>query len=60
MDREAWRATVHSVVKSQARLSTHTFYQYYIETDNIIQSTAMLPTQKAKSILEIKIFLNEV
>ena len=25
MDREAWRATVHSGVKSQARLNTQTF-----------------------------------
>ena len=33
MDRGAWRATVHGVVKSQAQLSVHTQTHTHIERD---------------------------
>ena len=32
MDREAWRATVHGVAKSQTRLSMHAVVEIFIES----------------------------
>ena len=49
MDREAWQATVHGVVKSQTQLSTHSIQMKYYQ-----DFRGLKKTNKQESILLLK------
>ena len=46
MDREAWRATVHGVAKSQTRLNTHTKYTHHLHVESKNYTNEFITKQK--------------